>query len=260
MNFEHILEHHLIDKMLVGPFFVFNGMWYGPDPIGLTRNMVMMTIVAVLMIAMMLYAAHGASRPALLLRTGLEAVIVYIRDVIVHPIFHEHTDAYLPYFLTLFVFLFLCNFLGLVPFATTVTGNIAVTGALAFCTFLFMQFAGIKEQGLFSYIKHLAPGGMPAWVLVIMYPIEILGMGVKCIALTIRLFANMIAGHIVSLAFLSLIFIFAEMVKWLGLVVSPVAVGLALFVYLLDVLVSVLQAYIFTMLTALFVGAAVHPH
>jgi F-type H+-transporting ATPase subunit a len=260
MNFEHILEHHLIDQMLVGPFFVFRGMWYGEDPIGLTRNMVMMTVVAAILTALMLFAAHGRSRPALVLRTGLEAVILYIRDVIVHPIFHKHTETYLPYFLTLFMFLFLCNILGLVPFATTVTGNIAVTGALAFCTFGFIQYAGVKEQGLFSYIKHLAPGGMPAWVLVIMYPIEILGMGVKCIALTIRLFANMIAGHIVSLAFLSLIFIFAEMVKWLGLAVSPVAVGLALFVYLLDVLVSVLQAYIFTMLTALFVGAAVHPH
>jgi F-type H+-transporting ATPase subunit a len=260
MNFEHILEHHLIDKILVGPWFVYHGMWYGDDPIGLTRNMVMMTIVAVVLTAMLLFAAHGRGRAALLLRTGLEAVILYIRDVIVHPIFHERTDAYLPYFLTLFMFLFMCNILGLIPFATTVTGNVAVTGALAFCTFMFIQYAGIREQGLFSYIKHLAPSGMPAWVLIIMYPIEILGMGVKCVALTIRLFANMIAGHIVSLAFLSLIFIFAEMVKWLGLVVSPAAVGLALFVYLLDVLVSVLQAYIFTMLTALFVGAAVHPH
>jgi F-type H+-transporting ATPase subunit a len=260
MNFEHILEHHLVDKIILGPFFVFHGMWYGEDPIGLTRNMIMMTIVAAVLTAIMIYAAHGKSRAALMLRTGLEAVIIYIRDVIVHPIFHEHTDHYLPYFLTLFMFIFVSNLLGLVPFSTTVTGNIAVTGALAICTFGLIQFAGVREQGLFSYVKHLAPSGMPGWVLVIMYPIEILGMGVKCVALTIRLFANMIAGHIVSLAFLSLIFIFAEMVKWLGLVVSPAAVGLALFVYLLDVLVSVLQAYIFTMLTALFVGAAVHPH
>jgi F-type H+-transporting ATPase subunit a len=222
--------------------------------------MVMMTIVSIVLVALMTFAARGKSRPALVLRTGLEAIIVYIRDVIVHPIFHEHTDHYLPYFLTLFMFIFLSNLLGLVPFSTTVTGNIAVTAALATCTFGLIQVAGIREQGLLSYVKHLAPSGMPAPVLVIMYPIEILGLFVKCIALTIRLFANMIAGHIVSLAFLSLIFIFAEMVKWLGLVVSPVAVGLALFVYLLDVLVSVLQAYIFTMLTALFVGAAVHPH
>src|SRR5882672_7580328 len=150
MNFEHILEHHLIDKNLL-PLFVVSGI-----QINLTRNMVMMTIVAAALTAIMLFAVHGKGRAALLLRTGLEAVIVYIRDVIVHPIFHEHTDAYLPYFLTLFVFLFLCNILGLVPFAVTVTGNIAVTGALAFCTFLFMQFAGIKEQGLISYIKHMA--------------------------------------------------------------------------------------------------------
>ena len=122
------------------------------------------------------------------------------------------------------------------------------------------QFAGVREQGFFNYLKHVAPSGIPWWVLVILYPIEILGMLVKCIALTIRLFANMIAGHIVALSFLSLIFIFGGMSKPLGMLVSVPAVGLALFITCLDLLVALLQAYIFTMLTALFVGSSVHPH
>ena len=111
-----------------------------------------------------------------------------------------------------------------------------------------------------SYIAHIAPGGLPKLLVPLIFCIEIMGLFAKCIALCIRLFANMIAGHIVSLAFLSLIFIFSQMSPYIGLGVAPAAVGLALFVYTLDLLVSLLQAYIFTFLTALFVGGAVHPH
>lgn len=206
------------------------------------------------------WAARSDTGGGKLLRTALEAVVLFIRDKILHPIFHEHTRAYLPYFLTLFFFIFMCNIAGLVPYGSTATGNISVTAALAACTFGLMQFAGVKEQGLVPYLSHIAPSGVPWPVLLILYPIEMLGMLVKCVALTIRLFANMIAGHIVALSFLSLIFIFGEMSKPLGFLVAPAAIGLALFINFLDILVALLQAYIFTMLTALFVGASVHPH
>jgi F-type H+-transporting ATPase subunit a len=107
---------------------------------------------------------------------------------------------------------------------------------------------------------HIVPGGLPFWLVPLIFLIEIMGLVAKCVALSIRLFANMIAGHVVSLAFLSLIFIFAKISPYIGLGVAPAAVGLALFVFALDLLVSLLQAYIFTILTALFVGGAVHPH
>ena len=254
MNLDEILEHHLLDHRY------FRLAKAGGVSLDMSSHLIMMWIVGAFCLVLFSFAARGRSRAGTLLRGGVEAVILYVRDAMLRPVFHEAAGAYLPYFLTLFFFILVCNLAGLVPYGSTVTGNISVTAALALCTFGLIQYAGVREQGLFSYLKHLVPSGLPAWVLVIMYPIEILGLCVRCVALSIRLFANMIAGHIVSLAFLSLIFIFARMSPSLGLGVAPVAVALALFVYALDVLVSLLQAYIFTMLTALFVGMAVHPH
>ncbi|MEK9146305.1 MAG: F0F1 ATP synthase subunit A, partial [Elusimicrobiota bacterium] len=191
---------------------------------------------------------------------AIEAMVLYLRNDVILPNVGHHGEKYVPFCLTAFLFILFCNLAGLLPYGATATGNISVTAGLALCTFGLMQVAGVREQGLFNYLKHVAPSGIPWWVLVILYPIEILGMLVKCIALTIRLFANMIAGHIVALSFLSLIFIFGEMSRPLGFLVSVPAVGLALFITTLDLLVALLQAYIFTMLTALFVGGSVHPH
>lgn len=254
MNFESILEHHLFDHV----YFPLAKL--GAVAIPFSKHTVVMSIVALLLIAVLSYAARAKSGAGLLLRGAVEAVVLFIRDKLLHPIFHEATDTYLPYFLTLFFFILTCNLVGLIPGSAAVTGNISVTVALAGCTFGLIQFAGVKEQGPLQYIKHIAPGGLPWWLVPAIFLIEIGGLFAKCIALSIRLFANIIAGHVVSLAFLSLIFIFAEMAPWIGLGVAPAAVGLALFVYTMDVLVAVLQAYIFTFLTALFVGGAVHPH
>ena len=254
MDFQEILAHHLLDHRIVKLARI------GGTTLAVTQHLVMMWIVGAALIVFLSFAARSETGAGKRLRTAVEAILIYIRDSILEPIFHERTEAYLPYFLTLFFFIFCCNLAGLVPYAATATGNISVTGGLALCTFMLMQFAGIKEQGLTSYLKHIAPSGIPWPVLIILYPIEILGMFVRCIALTIRLFANMIAGHIVALSFLYLIFIFGAMSKPVGFMVALPAVALALFISLLDVLVGLLQAYIFTILTALFVGASVHPH
>jgi F-type H+-transporting ATPase subunit a len=253
MNFEHILEHHLMDHR-------FRHLLIGGIDFGLSTHLVMLWIVCAVVTAVLSFAAHSQSQAGVVLRGAVEAIVLYLRDEVLHPIFHEHTDTYLAYFLTLFFFILTCNLIGLVPGAHAITANITVTAALAVCTFLMIQFAGVKEQGPVSYVKHIVPGGVPLLLWPMLFVIECFGMLVKCFSLCIRLFANIIAGHIVSLAFLSVIFIFAEASKIGGLAVSPAAVGLALFVVTLDVLVSFLQAYIFTMLTALFVGAAVHPH
>jgi F-type H+-transporting ATPase subunit a len=253
MNFEHILEHHLMDDR-------FQHLWIGGIDFGLSKHLVMMWIVCAVATLVLSFAAHSETGVGGVLRGAVEAIVLYLRDDVLHPIFHEHTDTYLPYFLTLFFFILTCNLIGLVPGAHAITANITVTASLAVCTFLMIQFAGIKEQGPVSYVKHIVPGGVPLLLWPMLFLIECFGMLVKCFSLCIRLFANIIAGHIVSLAFLSVIFIFAEASKVVGLAVAPAAVGLALFVVTLDILVSFLQAYIFTMLTALFVGAAVHPH
>lgn len=254
MNFEHILEHHLLDHVYF-PIIKLGGV-----TLPFSKHALILWLVAGFLILFLSWAARAKSGAGLLVRTGVEAIVLYIRDRMLHPIFHDATDTYLPYFLTLFFFVLTANLAGLLPESASVTGNISVTAALACCTFMLIQFAGVKEQGLVSYVTHIVPGGLPKLLIPLIFIIEIGGLFAKCIALCIRLFANMIAGHIVSLAFLSLIFIFAQMNQWVGLAVTPVAVGLALFVYALDLLVSLLQAYIFTFLTALFVGMAVHPH
>jgi F-type H+-transporting ATPase subunit a len=253
MNFEHILEHHLMDHR-------FQHLLIGGIDFGLSTHLVMLWIVCAVVTAVLSFAAHSSSGAGVVLRGAVESIVMYLRDEVLHPIFHEHTDKYLGYFLTLFFFILTCNLLGMVPGAHAITANITVTAALATCTFLLIQFAGVMEQGPLSYVKHIVPGGVPLALWPVLFAIECFGMLAKCISLSIRLFANIIAGHIVSLAFLSLIFIFAEASKAVGLAVAPAAVGLALFVYTMDVLVAFLQAYIFTMLTALFVGGAVHPH
>ena len=253
MNFEAVLAHHLIDHKL------FHFM-VGPLDLGLSPLIITMWVAGLVATLTLSFAARSQSAGARLTRGMIEPVALFVRDDILEPIFGHHAHFYLPYFLTLFFFLLTCNLLGLVPYAKGVTANIAVTASMALCTFFLIQFAGVKEQGLVSYIVHIVPGGVPWWLWPVLFVIEVFGMFAKCISLCIRLFANMLAGHVVSLSFLFLIFIFAQMSKAVGLGVSPAAVGLALFIYLMDVLVSFLQAYIFTFLTALFVGGAVHPH
>jgi F-type H+-transporting ATPase subunit a len=253
MNFEHILEHHLMDHR-------FRHFLVGGIDLGLSNHLVMLWIVSAIITAVLSFAAASNSGAGRVLRGGVESIVFFLRDDVLEPIFGHHTRAYLPYFLTLFFFILTCNLIGLIPGAHAITANITVTAALAACTFLMIQLAGVLEQGPVSYVVHIVPGGVPLALWPVLFVIELFGMFAKCISLSIRLFANIIAGHIVSLAFLSLIFIFAEAGKVVGLAVAPAAVGLALFVYTMDVLVAFLQAYIFTMLTALFVGGAVHPH
>lgn len=254
MNFESILEHHLLDHRY---FKMFSA---GPVDFFFTKHLAVMWAVAALVTVTLAAAARGRSGAGLMLRTGVESVVIYMRDHMLHPIFHEATDTYLPYFLSLFFFIFTANIVGLIPEAAAVTSNISVTAALALCTFGLIQFAGVKEQGPLTYIAHICPSGLPGWLVPLVFLIEVAGMLAKTVSLCIRLFANILAGHIVSLAFLCMIFIFGALHPVIGFGVAPAAVGLALFVYTLDVLVALLQAYIFTFLTALFVGGAVHPH
>ncbi len=181
----------------------------------------------------------------------LEPVVLFVRDDIAIPnIGKERYQRYMPYLLTAFFFIWINNILGLVPFmpgGANVTGNIAVTMVLAVFTLLITNSNANKE-----YWKHIfATPGIPFWLYPIMIPVELISVIAKPFALMIRLFANITAGHIIVLSLVSLIFIFKS------IFISPVSVAFVLFMDVLELLVATLQAYIFTLLSALFIGLAV---
>ena len=185
---------------------------------------------------------------------------MWVRDEMVYPVLGKDLGTrFLPYFLTLFFFLVFMNLLGLVPMGATATASIAVTGALAVTTFFCMLFFGMKQNGVVGYWKGLIPH-VPAPLLVILVPVELLGLVVKPFALMIRLFANMTGGHMVVLSFMGLIFFFAKGGESaaVGYATSPVAVGFAAFIMIIEVFVALVQAYIFTQLSILFIGASIH--
>lgn len=196
------------------------------------------------------------------LQNAIEAVVLYVHDQIVRP--NVGTDKralrLMPFMLSLFFFILSLNLISLLPGAHAATGALPVTMALATCTLLVVNFIAIKDAGIGSWFKHLL-GGAPAYIAPIMVPIELVGIITKPFALMIRLFANMTAGHIVLLSLVGLIFFFAqEMGETVGWGVAPISVLFSVFIYLLELLVAFLQAYIFTMLSAVFVGLALGDH
>ncbi|MEO0558402.1 MAG: F0F1 ATP synthase subunit A [Bacteroidota bacterium] len=196
------------------------------------------------------------SAPQGLLQNMLETVIVYIRDEIAKPNLGDKHEKFLPYLLTLFFFIIGCNLVGLVPFGATATANITITAVLAIITFIVTQAAGTKDY----WMHILWPPGIPAFVKPILVPIEILGLFTKPFALAVRLFANMTAGHLVILNLIGLIFLVGGMNATAGYATSVPAMFLTVFIYCLEVLVAFIQAYVFTILSALFIGMAAAEH
>jgi F-type H+-transporting ATPase subunit a len=161
-------------------------------------------------------------------------------------------------FLTIFFFILFMNVLGLVPGAATATASIFVTGALAGITFATMVIGGMVVQGPFKFWLHLVPK-VPLALWPLMFAVELVGLVVKPIALMIRLFANMTGGHLAVLSLMGLVFFFGAMSPVVGWASSPVAVGLAVFIMIIESFVALLQAYIFTTLSIIFVQASLHP-
>ncbi len=182
----------------------------------------------------------------------IEVFVVFIRDDVTIPSMGErYGRKLLPYFLSIFFFILTCNLFGLLPYGASATGNISVTAGMAILRFLLIQSVAIREQGFGGWLKHLT-GGVHPLLWPIMIPVEILGLFTKPFALCVRLFANMTAGHIIILSLLGLIFIFKNPA------IAAISVPFSLFIYLLEILVAFLQAYVFTMLTAVFTGIGVH--
>ena len=227
---------------------------FGID-ISITKHVVMLWIVSAILLV--LFSFVGAAYRKITPRTApsgvantMEALVEFIRlDVAKSNIGHGY-EKHLPYLLTVFMFILLCNLLGLVPYGATATGNINVTLTLAVFTFFITQAASLKAHGLKGYLAHLTAG--THWALwIIMIPIEVIGLFTKPFALTVRLFANMTAGHIVILSLIFISFILKSYV-----VAAAVSVPFSIFIYLLEIFVAFLQAFIFTMLSALFIGLA----
>jgi F-type H+-transporting ATPase subunit a len=238
-------------KEVFGDKLVFGSVDMTP-----TKHLVMMWIASVLLLIVVFGALAKKSLVPQGLYNFVEMLVQFVRnEIAVKNIGERDADRFVPYLLTAFFFILFVNLLGLVPYAATATANVNVTVMLALFTFLITQFAAIKAMGIGGFLAHLT-GGVPkslAPLWIIMIPVEFLGLFTKPFALTVRLFANMVAGHFVILALLGLIFAISV---W----VFPVSIGLALGIFLLELFVAFVQAYIFTMLSALFIGAGLVHH
>ncbi len=255
---QHVEDSHELE---VEPFGVIHLPQFAPIHLlgltinlSITKHVVFLWIAALVLLLLLSTAARGNSSRTVPRGLGnlVEVFIVFIRDEVVLPTIGREGLRFLPFFLTLFFFILVCNLLGLVPYGSTATGNVNVTAGLAIISFFFIQIAGIMKNGFFGYFKGLIPHGVPVFVLPVMIVVEFIGLFTKPFALCIRLFANMTAGHIVILSLISLIFTFGT------ILVAPVSVAFALFINLLEIFIALLQAYIFTMLSSLFVSLAVH--
>lgn len=224
-----------------------------PLDFSITRNVFMMWISVVILLFLFIISARKYKKSTDNVPTGIasfvEPLVVFVRDEIAKPMIGEHKyEKYMPYLLTVFFFIWINNIFGLIPIfnGANVSGNIAFTLTLALCTFLITIFSGNK-----NYWKHIFwMPGVPVPMKIFLMPIELIGIFTKPVSLMIRLFANITAGHIIILALMSLIFIFETV--W----VSPVSVAFSLFIGVIEIVVTAIQAYIFTVLSALYFGMA----
>ncbi len=248
----HVQDTDVFDLWPLGHITLPKIHLFGID-FSITRHLVMMWVASIVMILLFRYANRQTQQVPTGIRNLLEAIVLFLRDEVIMPTMGEAGKRYLPFLLTIFFFILTCNLLGLVPYSATATGNVTVTAALALMSLIMIQVGGIKEHGFVHHFQNLVPHGIPLWLLPIMIPIEIIGQFTKPFALCIRLFANMTAGHIVIFSFLGLIFVFES------ILIAPISVAFALFISLLELFIAFLQAYIFTILTSLFMGMAIHP-
>ena len=252
-----VLMHHVMD----GPLFGFP-----------SKHLVFLFVVAaiVIVIARLAVASYKNGRPSGI-GTPVETFVIFIRDEIAEPNIGHDGAKFVPLLCSFFFFILASALIGLIPIPNrdaaglwsvggiTSTGNINVTVGLALISFAAQQYAGISKYGVVGHFKNLVPHGIPVALLPVIIVVEIISMFTKPFALLIRLFANMLAGHLVITALLLLIPILAQVSNWFGLAIMPLSIGLALFIMTLELLVAFIQAYIFTLLSAIFIGMYAHP-
>ncbi len=232
--------------------------------LSITKNITYMFIASVLLVIMMLsvakaYKTRGSKQAPKGFQSLMEPVIIFMRDEVVKPnIPGKAADKYTPFILTIFFFILINNLMGLLPGSANVTGNIAVTGALAIISFIAILISTNKH-----FWGHIFNPPVPGGVKIILAPVELIGVFTKPVSLAIRLFANILAGHIIILSIISLVFIFGGLNKAAGYGFLPITIVFNIVMMMLEVLVAFIQAFIFATLTAVFIGQAMegaHDH
>jgi F-type H+-transporting ATPase subunit a len=251
--------HHIVNSKSWhvtpwGPTIHFPQWLVGGVDVSLTLHSAMIVLAGVLMLILILPAARRkTSAPSGRFAHAVEALVVFIRDEVVTPNLGEKDGRkWMPFFLTVFFFILTLNLVGLVPGFGAATSNINFTATFAVMIFILFNLSGIIHNGPVHYFANLVPKGLPFWLLPLIAVIEVVGLFTKAVALALRLFANLTAGHALIFSLLGLIIVFKSHLAALPLV------PFTLFIYLIEILVAFLQAYIFTLLAGLFIGQAVH--
>lgn len=249
-----VIMHHIANSDVHLPAWL-HSLQPAFDALGITKAVVMMLIASAFLIVLMGVFLRGsrAGREAPRgMANALETLVVFVRDdIAIGNMGEKWGRRFTPFLLTLFFFILTCNLLGLVPGGFTATSNLNVTGTLAIISFFTFIVTGMYALGPVGYVKHMVPHGTPLLIAPVVVLLEIISMLVRPIALMIRLGANMTAGHIVILIILGFIIVFKSL--W----ISPVSIPLAVAITLLELIVALIQAYVFTLLTALYVGMLV---
>lgn len=246
---------------------MFHFELFGID-LSITKHVIMLWIAAGLLISAALWATRKYRKEDLPVPSGFsnafEFVVDFVRTGILIPtVGKNHVLKWGPLVMSFFFLILTMNFLGLIPLfnyinhghgGTTATGNVTLTASLAIITFFSIIIAGVLEHGFFKHWKNMIPGNVPKAVLIILIPIEIMSMFVRPFALTMRLAANMTAGHIAMLAIFAPIFILHN--AYVGVASVAMNVGITF----LEIIVSIVQAYVFTLLSSVFIGQSIHPH
>jgi F-type H+-transporting ATPase subunit a len=246
-----ILMHHVTNQAEYHPFGL-------PFPFSKHLFFLVAAMLLVIVAARLALASYkdGAPRG---IGSAVESLVIFVRDEIaIRNIGHDGAK-YTSLLLSFFFFILFAALFGLVPFSATATGNISVTMALALVSFAAQMYAGISKYGIGGHLKNLIPHGLPAPLLIVIIPIEVMSMFTKPFALMVRLFANMLAGHMMITALLMLVPLCAVVSQGLGIMMFPVSIGMALFISCLEILVAFIQAYIFTLFSAIFIGMYAHP-
>jgi len=230
----------------------------GGLPAPFTNFGLMVLLGAVLLAIIVLFMDTRSPVPRGAMRNFFEGLLLFVRDEMTRPTMgRKYGDAYAPFFCTTFLFILTLNLLGMIPIhpelGGTATSSYMVTGALAACVLVLGIGSGLKLHGPAGYLKTFIPGGVPGWLVPLLFVLELMGYCIKHSVLMVRLYANMLAGHLVLGSFIGLIFVARSYL------VAPPSIGMALFVSSLEILVALIQAYVFTLLSVLFVGGVVRP-
>lgn len=246
---EELLTHHVLDHSLDITLFGIN--------LPITEHSIMMFIISVLLLIILPLAVKAEGGK---FKTLIEMFVLFVRDDIVLPNLHEKGRKLVPFFCTLFIFLLFANYLGMLPWSKTITSNISVTAGLALVSFMLIVDLSVRNNGFFGFVKTFVPGGVPWWLIPLMFPLEVLSLLIRIFVLAVRLFANMTAGHIILIGLFSFIFVMGARSIASGFGTAGPVLAMTLFVSILELLVAAIQAYVFTLLTAIFASLQLEAH